>query len=75
MTEIRVKHSRTTLDPVAYDKLHWQVLERDGWSCQVCGSYKNLEVHHKEFRSHQGSDTEENLITLCNSCHRATHGQ
>ena len=25
----------------------------------------NLEVYHKEFRSHSGHDSEENLITLC----------
>jgi len=25
----------------------------------------NLEVHHREFRSHSGADSEENLITLC----------
>jgi 5-methylcytosine-specific restriction endonuclease McrA len=33
----------------------------------------NLEVHHKEFRSHSGADTEENLITLCVACHAAVH--
>ena len=27
----------------------------------------NLEVHHKEFRSHTGEDSELNLITLCAS--------
>jgi fibronectin type 3 domain-containing protein len=27
----------------------------------------NLEVHHKQFRSHAGYDSEENLITLWNS--------
>jgi hypothetical protein len=26
-------------------------------------------VHHREFRSHSGADTEENLITLCAACH------
>src|ERR1700692_4169739 len=25
----------------------------------------NLEVHHRQFRSHSGHDSEENLITLC----------
>ena len=28
----------------------------------------NLEVHHKEFRSHSGAGSEENLITLCTAC-------
>jgi 5-methylcytosine-specific restriction endonuclease McrA len=34
----------------------------------------NLEVHHKEFRSHSGHDSEENLITLCHRCHTLAHG-
>jgi hypothetical protein len=42
-----------------------QVLERDGWRCQVCGSMQNLQVHHLRFRSHSGGDEEQNLITLC----------
>ena len=33
----------------------------------------NLEVHHKEFRSHSSDDCEENLITLCTECHARTH--
>jgi len=38
---------------------------RDVWRCQFCGSMTNLEVHHQQFRSHSGDDTEANLITLC----------
>jgi 5-methylcytosine-specific restriction endonuclease McrA len=33
----------------------------------------NLEVHHKQFRSHSGDDSEENLITLCTACHAYLH--
>jgi len=45
------------------------------WHCQSCGAMMNLEVHHKEFRRHSGSDIEENLITLCSVCHASVHGQ
>jgi 5-methylcytosine-specific restriction endonuclease McrA len=31
-------------------------------------------VHHKEFRSCLGDDSEENLITLCTPCHANAHG-
>jgi 5-methylcytosine-specific restriction endonuclease McrA len=37
------------------------------------GAMSNLEVHHKQFRSHSGHDSKENLITLCVGCHRQTH--
>ena len=56
-----------------YEALRQQVLRRDGWRCQSCGSTLNLEVHHQQFRSHQGEDAEHNLITLCNRCHARVH--
>jgi 5-methylcytosine-specific restriction endonuclease McrA len=57
-----------------YQKLREQVLRRDSWRCQLCGSMISLEVHHKQFRSHSGGDQEDNLITLCFDCHAFTHG-
>jgi len=41
--------------------------------CQACGAMRNLEVHHKIFRSQTGEDTEQNLITLCFDCHAQAH--
>jgi len=61
-------------DPVSYEKLRLQVLRRDGWRCQSCGTMANLEVHHQQFRSQSGHDSEENLITLCSTCHASVHG-
>ncbi len=61
------------LDADAYRQLHRQVLERDGWRCQFCGALSNLEVHHQQFRGHSGADSEENLITLCVTCHATVH--
>jgi len=61
------------LDAVSYERLRQQVLRRDGWRCQSCGAMSNLEVHHKEFRSHSGHDSDENLITLCTPCHAYVH--
>ncbi len=67
------KQLRLRLDPELYDRLRQQVLRRDSWRCQSCGSRSNLEVHHKEFRGQGGQDSEENLITLCASCHSLVH--
>ena len=67
------KDARVRLDPASYEVLRQQVLRRDGWRCQSCGSTSNLEVHHQRFRSHSGHDSEENLITLCGSCHGQMH--
>jgi 5-methylcytosine-specific restriction endonuclease McrA len=70
---IRPKAGRLRLDPLSYESLRLQILRRDGWRCQSCGTMSNLEVHHREFRSHSGEDSEENLITLCAACHAKLH--
>lgn len=50
------------------------ILHRDNYTCQCCGK-KNcrLEVHHVKFKSNGGTDDEENLITLCEDCHKGVH--
>jgi len=73
MSAIQPKEVRLRLELASYSKLRRQILQRDGWRCQACGSMANLEVHHKTLRSHSGSDTEENLITLCAVCHGRIH--
>jgi 5-methylcytosine-specific restriction endonuclease McrA len=73
VTRVRPKQARVRLDPQLYDTLRNQVLSRDGWRCQSCGTMSKLEVHHKEFRSHSGDDSEQNLITLCAVCHDIVH--
>ena len=73
MSSRGLKSTRLRLDKVAYERLRQLVLRRDGWRCQSCGTMANLEVHHKEFRSHSGDDSEQNLITLCSACHSTVH--
>jgi phage replication O-like protein O len=53
-----------------------QIRGRDKNECKVC-SYngnvtgENLHIHHIDFN--QGNNAEENLITLCKSCHAKSH--
>ena len=50
------------------------VLSRDGYKCQKCKKQKvKLHVHHIIFRSNGGTNSPENLITLCESCHSKLH--
>lgn len=52
------------------------VLNRDNYTCKHCnGKTKcsKLEVHHIVFRRNGGSDEQDNLITLCKSCHDNLH--
>jgi 5-methylcytosine-specific restriction protein A len=73
MKKVDDKTTRLRLDSTSYRELHRQVLERDGWRCQACGSMQHLQVHHLKFRSHSGGDIEQNLITLCAECHERRH--
>ena len=73
MKKVSRKSPRLRLDATSYTELQRQVLERDGWRCQVCGSMQRLQVHHLKFRSQSGGDVEQNLITLCAECHARMH--
>ena len=55
MSTIGPKVTPLRLDPVSYERLRQQILCRDDWRCQSCGTMSNLEVHHREFRSHSGA--------------------
>ena len=49
-------------------------LDRDKYTCQCCGKKSmRFEVHHIIFRSNGGGDDLDNLITLCENCHKAIH--
>ena len=53
-----------------------RILSRDNHTCQICKKKpknERLEVHHIVFRSQGGSDEENNLVTLCHSCHVKLH--
>jgi 5-methylcytosine-specific restriction endonuclease McrA len=60
-----------------YD-LYEAVYERDNWTCQGedCPGGWPLDKapHHKIKKSQGGSDTMENLATLCIHCHGKAHG-
>jgi 5-methylcytosine-specific restriction endonuclease McrA len=73
VTRVRPKRARQLLESELYELLRNQVLRRDSWRCQLCGTMSNLEIHHQEFRSHSGDDSEQNLITLCSACHASVH--
>ncbi len=43
---IRPRAAGLRLDSLSYEGLRQQILRRDGWRCQSCGTMLNLEVHH-----------------------------
>lgn len=75
--EPKSEYARKLLDP-RWQRKRLQILQRDGFTCQVCGDTKTtLHVHHKAYRS--GSAPWEYpsdwLVTLCAPCHEAETDQ
>lgn len=58
-------------------RIRIQVLERDKYTCQLCGksATSKLHVHHILKRGRGGTDHFDNLLTVCPGCHGAAdHG-
>lgn len=68
---------RQVKQPVSL-KTRFQVMERDGFRCQLCGRKAiddlTLEVDHKVSRKDGGSSDPSNLWTLCFDCNRGKQG-
>jgi 5-methylcytosine-specific restriction endonuclease McrA len=64
-------------DMYGFQNLKQYVLQRDNYTCQLCKkkTKQNIElhVHHIVFRSNGGTDTKNNLVTLCKPCHDKIH--
>ena len=52
-------------------KVKDRVWERDGHKCIICGSYEAMPNSHFIRRSQGGLGIEENIVTMCQRCHRA----
>ena len=48
------------------------IIDRDG-GCRVCGTTRNLDIHHVVHWSSGGSTDPSNLATVCSRCHSAHH--
>ena len=54
-----------------------KILKRDNYTCQKCGSIKNLQVHHLKYIKDRNPWEYPNklLITLCGKCHTKIHAE
>lgn len=57
----------------------WQKLRRRKLQlnpvCERCQSPVNVQVHHLRYPEIWGEEQIEDLMTLCDECHRAVHGK
>lgn len=73
-----LRYKRKNKDKVRFSGVRQQILERDGYKCQLCNSQEKLVIHHKDGTTNRKSEKNANneplnLITLCRSCHILVH--
>lgn len=50
-----------------------RILKRDNFTCVRCGTGKNLRVHHIRYPEVLGTESDDDLITVCDDCHQKIH--
>lgn len=58
----------------AWANKRFERLKKDNFQCQMCGSAKNLNVHHVTYER-LGNEDMNDLVTLCNKCHSKVHSK
>lgn len=56
----------------AWKTLRRECFTRDGFQCVVCGSAININAHHTNY-DHVGQHEIDDLVTLCECCHKKAH--
>lgn len=58
-----------------WQKKRLEIMQRDNWICRSCNDAESeLHVHHLCYSEEKPwNEPDENLITLCDTCHRAIH--
>ena len=61
--------------PLNWNKLRYYIFKRDRYICQICGRgpLRHPVCHHLRPVGVGGSHHSNNLITVCNSCHKRIH--
>ena len=54
--------------------LRKSVYRRDHFRCVLCDSTDGLQIHHAIPRGEGGSNSPQNLVSLCWRCHGVIHG-
>ena len=54
----------------------WQTMRQlrlamDGYQCRLCHTAKNLNVHHIRYPTEYGTESLNDLVTLCDRCHKS----
>lgn len=63
-------YSEKLKDP-RWQKKRLEIFQRDNFRCRSCSSEVNtLSVHHLSYKRNPWESSDEELVTLCDSCHK-----
>lgn len=48
------------------------IIKARGFRCEICGSQKDLELHHLNYKNF-GNEQAEDVMLLCKLCHKKAH--
>lgn len=66
-------YSEKLKDP-RWQKKRLEIMQRDEFACKNCGDTETtLYVHHQIYKSNPWDSPDEDLVTLCESCHEEEH--
>ncbi len=51
-----------------------RIIRKRGKRCEECGHESYVELHHKTAFVDGGDHGEQNIVLLCDACHRKAHG-
>lgn len=57
-----------------WSKVRKMMLNKSAYKCQLCSSKEKLNVHHNNY-NHMWNETENDLIVLCEKCHKKFHNK
>lgn len=75
MTKIRIKNKaeyQAYLNSPKWQAIRKRLYRKYEYRCDLCGSPKNLNVHHITYEN-LGEEKDEDLTVLCQKCHSKLH--
>ena len=73
LSELKSMDYKLYLQTEEWQRTRLDAIERAHGMCEKCGSADNLQVHHKTYER-RGEELPEDLIVLCEQCHKKEHG-
>jgi len=56
-----------------FEQIKEAMVRRYGYKCMKCSSTRNIQLHHKNYDFSLGMERFEDLLLVCDKCHKSLH--